>query len=91
VKKEKAEKPVPMTKEEREVAIEEFKTTPAYTVPFSHVGKDVIYSTKNTANGKGTIKSLSINKKLSKVYYTIQNTESKKRECVTLENVQFVK
>jgi hypothetical protein len=89
--KEKAAKPEPMTKEQREAAIAAFKETPAYQKPFGDIGKEVVYSTKNTKHGKGVIKSLSINKKLTKVYYTVQNTETKKRECVTLDNVEFTK
>lgn len=90
-KKEPAEKPAPQTKEERAAAIEAFKQTETYTKPQGDIGKEVVFSTKHTEHGKGVIKSLSINKTLTKVYYTVLNHETKKRECVTLDNVEFVK
>jgi hypothetical protein len=77
-------------KTERQVAIEEFKASKDYAAALKNVGKDVSYSVKaHKKEQKGTIKGLSINKKLTKFYYTVLNARTKKRECCAVQNVKF--
>lgn len=76
---------------EKQIAITAFRETKVYTDHIESIGKSVTFTQKNTSGEqKGIIKSLSLNKALTKVYFVVA-IENGKRKCCTVESVKFEK
>lgn len=73
---------------EREAELEAFKASDEYVACKENVGKECTFITaKHKDEQPGIIKGLSVNKTLTKVYYTVLNTVTEKRECCVITNV----